>query len=113
MEKVEKFESQVQQTLDALTNDLNSNRMMKGVWESMVTSGNQPEAREGHCMINTGSHVYVFGGFARSLFSDLKMLTLSTLHWRGITPKDGNLWPKPRQKATIHHFQDKLYIFGG
>ena len=77
---------------------------MHGFWNSLSEcKGVVPDTREGASMTKIKSNIYIFGGFSRVLFNDLKVLNLETLKWNSIPqpaslddPANKILWPKVR-----------------
>lgn len=58
------------------------------------------------------NNLYLFGGFSRDLFRDVRVFDIQTQRWRLITPSRGNM-PNPRFAHTMCQYQNKLYVFGG
>lgn len=101
-------------SLRTLTDSLYSQRLLQGYWDTIgATTGSHPDAREGHGMIMHKSQLYVFGGFARNLFNDVKVLDLANKHWTHLQRKEGAFWPKLRSHFSFCAYADNLYVFGG
>ena len=54
---------------------------MSALWDNNFTQGSTPHSREGAtaCLIN--GKIYMFGGFARDVYSDLRVLDRSENKW--------------------------------
>jgi N-acetylneuraminic acid mutarotase len=86
--------------------------LFTGIWESIITNGSLPDSREGStgCIIN--NNVYIFGGFARNLFNDLRVLD-ANFRWKILdnTISDN---PSPRFYNTMVAYKNRyLIIFVG
>ena len=101
-------------SLRTLSDSLYSNKLMYGFWDTVgECTGTHPDAREGHGMAIVNNQLYVFGGFARNLFNDMKVLNLETKHWTHLMHKEGTFWPKLRTQFSMCQFGEDLYVFGG
>jgi hypothetical protein len=64
-------------------------------------------------MTQLNGALYIFGGFSRVMFNDLKVFSLENLKWRSIFDEKDKFWPKVRNNHTIDVFGDNLVLFGG
>ena len=93
--------------------DLEKNYIASGLWESVQTVGAIPDSREGSTGIVLGTYLYLFGGFSRDLYQDLRKIDLTS----------GKRWilyhfvgekPPARFNHTMVAWKNKyLIIFGG
>ena len=59
--------------------------MFHGYWDCIIDSkGGIPESRKGTTMNLVGNELYIFGGFSRDTYNDLKILNLSSNRWREV-----------------------------
>lgn len=69
--------------------NLYNRRLMHGFWDNIFEcQGNLPDAREGATISLLNEKIYVFGGFSRILFDDLKVLDLVSGIWKQILPTE-------------------------
>lgn len=62
---------------------LRKKKLDHGYWDLIKdTSGCLPESRKGASMNLVANEIYVFGGFSRETFNDLKVFNISQHHWR-------------------------------
>ena len=54
---------------------LEAKQMPKGVWEVKHCVGSVPDSRESTSMVVIGREVYLYGGYGRELFDDIRILT--------------------------------------
>lgn len=100
--------------LQLVHNNLQNRKLMHGFWDNIFQcSGSLPETREGASTNLLNDRLFIFGGFSRILFNDLKAMNLSNNHWKQILPVEGKLWPKVRSYHTINVFEENLVLFGG
>lgn len=87
--------------------------MNQGYWESIKDemTGCLPDSREGASTNLLDNKLYLFGGFARELYSDIRVLDKQTNAWRMIDCKGTK--PEPRFAHTMCQYDDKLVLFGG
>jgi len=66
---------------------LESGQIISAFWEILSTVGQVPEAREEAQMVVIDGAAYMFGGFARQLNNDLKVIELDkgSWHWSSLT----------------------------
>ena len=55
---------------------------MSGLWECNYALGNMPHSREGGSGCLIGDDLYIFGGFSRDLFGDLRVLNTDINKWK-------------------------------
>lgn len=59
--------------------------MYHGYWDMLIEErGTLPEARKGATMNQVNGELYVYGGFSRDTYSDLKVFNVTALRWRDI-----------------------------
>lgn len=58
------------------------------------------------------SEIYVFGGFSRDIYNDLKVLSIRDNHWRDVHT-ESRVIPDPRNCHTMVNYGNKLVLFGG
>ncbi|PIA61050.1 hypothetical protein AQUCO_00300516v1 [Aquilegia coerulea] len=82
-------------------------------WNTLVTTGQQPGARDSHSSVLVGHRMIVFGGTNGSKkVNDLHVLDLRTKEWS--SPRCEGTPPSPRESHTSTVVSDeKLVIFGG
>jgi hypothetical protein len=51
--------------------------MIYGLWDIMYPSGSMPDSREGSATIMYENNLYIFGGFSRDIFNDLRVLDMN------------------------------------
>lgn len=61
---------------------LEKKEMIYGLWNILQTNGSIPQSREGGTCGLVDSHLYVFGGFSRGIFNDVRVLDLNNMKWR-------------------------------
>ena len=52
------------------------NQMISGIWENVNTIGATPDTREGCAGQVLHNFLFIFGGFSRDLYSDLRKIDL-------------------------------------
>lgn len=88
--------------------------LMTALWESQLTLGSTPHAREGATACLIGSNIYLFGGFARDIYSDFRCLDRQENKWTVIETKQSkNDIPQARYSHTMINYKNKISIFGG
>ena len=98
--------------MQTLENKLFNKKLIHGFWNNLQeVKGVSPDAREGATITKIKSNLYVFGGFSRELFNDLKVLCLESFKWRSV-PKN-KFWPKVRSQHTMDVYEGNLILFGG
>ncbi len=83
--------------------------MIYGKWSIVQQTGSIPDSREGAAACVIDSSLYIFGGFSRDLFADLRIFDLQQQRWRLL--KQGS--PHARFAHTMVCYGRKLYVFGG
>ena len=85
-----------------------------GLWDSVDTLGSTPDSREGARACLLGSHIYVFGGFSRDLFKEVRYANLNDFRWKLVPPKETDNDPSGRYNHTMCPYADRyLVVFGG
>ena len=84
-----------------------------GIWEVKASTGSLPDAREGlTAAMLPNDNLYMFGGFSRGLYNDIRTVNVTTQKWEMIqTPY--NTSPEPRFAHTMIAYDKKLVVFGG
>lgn len=88
--------------------------LMTAIWESSLTMGSTPHSREGStaCLIN--NNIYMFGGFARDIYNDFRILDRSENKWIMIDTKQPRCeLPTARFSHTMINYKNQIAIFGG
>ena len=92
---------------------LRNKRIYHGYWDTISeTSGCLPESRKGATMNVMNNEIYVFGGFSRDTYNDLKVLNVNQSHWREVHTHS-RVIPDPRNAHTMVNYGNKLVLFGG
>ena len=93
---------------------LRNKRIYHGYWDAINdVHGCLPESRKGASMNLVNNEIYVFGGFSRDTYNDLKCFNINTSKWREVQPKTSRAIPDPRVSHTMVNFQNKMVLFGG
>jgi hypothetical protein len=62
---------------------LYSRQLMHGYWDNISEfTGSLPDARECTSASVIDSQVFIFGGFSREIYNDLRIFSLETKSWR-------------------------------
>lgn len=61
-----------------LKHKLDKKEILTGLWNIVKTSGSIPDSREGTTVGMVDNKIYVFGGFSRDIYKDIKILDLNT-----------------------------------
>ncbi|KAL8166338.1 hypothetical protein V2J09_007837 [Rumex salicifolius] len=84
----------------------------KAMWFYPKISGFTPPERWGHSACFFNGLVYVYGGCCGGLhFSDVLVLSLSTMSWTSLTTKGAG--PGPRDSHSVALWGHKMLVFGG
>lgn len=93
---------------------LSEKQIFHGYWDCLQeTSGCLPEARKGTSINIIKNQLYVFGGFARNTFNDLKIFDMTMNRWEEAKTEASRVIPDPRVSHTMTSYNDKLILFGG
>ncbi len=84
---------------------------MYGMWSVLGQHGSLPHSREGASASVIDNSFYVFGGFSRDLFGDLRCFDIHSGQWR-IIPQQ-KLAPGARYTHTMLPYDKKIVVFGG
>lgn len=68
------FEREIILEYKASMEKLENKTMLKGLWDSSTQIGSIPDSRESCCMVGIGKDIYMYGGYGRELFDDLRIL---------------------------------------
>jgi N-acetylneuraminic acid mutarotase len=99
--------------LQTMEESLYNRSLLHGYWDTMFnTTGIHPDTREGCGMAIVRNNLYIFGGFARELYNDMRVLNLGTRYWSQIT-YTSEFVPKSRARFSMNVFEDSLVLFGG
>eukprot|EP00347_Sterkiella_histriomuscorum_P022130 403331578 len=106
------IEQSLVEQLKTCRSSLEDQDMLYGQWSILTQQGSIPDSREGStaCMID--NNLYLFGGFSRDLFRDVRVFDIQTQRWRLIMPNKGNM-PHARFAHSMCQYDNKIYIFGG
>ena len=94
---------------------LDSKDLFTGIWNLMDTSGSTPNSREGAAACIVGNNIYLYGGFSRDIFSDLRLLDQTEQKWKVIEPAQlRQEKPSARFNHTMMNYNNRyLIMFGG
>lgn len=94
---------------------LDSKDLFTGIWNLMETSGSTPNSREGAAGCIVGNNIYIFGGFSRDIFSDLRLLDQNEQKWKVIEPNQlRQEKPSARFNHSMMNYNNRyLIVFGG
>ena len=99
--------------LNKMTDNMYNRSILHGFWDTLSDcSGIHPDTREGSGMAILRNKLYIFGGFARELYCDMRVLDLKTKYWSTIN-YSSEFVPKPRARFSMNVFEDNLVLFGG
>lgn len=111
---ISQSEMEIIEQLTEMRGKLDEKEMMMGLWDSMEALGSTPDSREGARACLLGSYVYVFGGFSRDLFKEVRYANLNDFRWKLVPPKDSENDPGGRYNHTMCAYADRyLVVFGG
>ena len=92
---------------------LKNKQMYHGYWDIIEEkSGCIPDSRKGFSMNIVDNDIYVFGGFARDTFNNLKRFNIKQGRWSDVEMKT-LAKPYPRNCHTVVKYESKLVLFGG
>ena len=88
--------------------------MYHGYWDCIHdVKGCLPEARKG-CTINlVNNDLFVFGGFSRDTYNDIKVFDTVTSKWREVETSAMRVIPDHRVSHTMITYHNSLILFGG
>lgn len=108
-----KQQMKLMKELQTMEENLYNRSLLHGYWDTMFNNtGIHPDTREGCGMAIVRHNLYIFGGFARELYNDMRVLNLSTRYWSQIT-YTSEFVPKSRARFSMNVFEDSLVLFGG
>lgn len=97
-----------------LRKSLDARALMMGMWDTIDTVGSTPDSREGASACLMGDKIFVFGGFSRLLFKDIRYIDTSDFRWKMIDPVQSSADPPGRYNHSMCQFASRyLIIFGG
>lgn len=108
-------EMEVIEEMLALKQALDSNSLMTGLWEGGYALGSLPHSREGSAGCLIGEDLFIFGGYSRDLFGDLRKLNREKKVWKICNLNEKNFdAASPRYYHSMRPFLNRhLVIFGG
>jgi hypothetical protein len=56
-------------------------KLIHGFWNCLPAEGQLPNSREQSSAVQIKDGIYLFGGFARDVFSDIKFYSLTKQKW--------------------------------
>ncbi|GMR48571.1 hypothetical protein PMAYCL1PPCAC_18766 [Pristionchus mayeri] len=84
-------------------------------WESPVTFGNRPSARESHTCtyVETGTakQLVIYGGMSGCRMGDVWLLNVESMTW--FNPQIFGVPPLPRSLHTSNMIGERMYVYGG
>merc|ERR1712176_501155 len=93
---------------------LSEKQIFHGYWDCITdVRGCLPEARKGATMNMLNSQIYIFGGFSRDTFSDLKVFDLTLSKWSEVDPSRMRYVPDARVSHSMTSYKSNLILFGG
>ncbi len=114
MAKFSKDEKILIEELRACKQKMDDKTMIYGLWSCIDATGSQPDSREGATTCTINNSLYLFGGFSRDIFNDMRVLDLNVGRWRLIMSNDKKQKkPAERFAHTMVQYNDKLVVFGG
>ena len=88
--------------------------MHHGYWDCINdVKGCLPESRKGNSMNVVGNELYIFGGFSRDTYNDLKIFDIFSSKWREVETSTMRVIPEPRVSHTMVNYHNSLILFGG
>lgn len=88
--------------------------ILSGGWKVIEGfSGSTPPSMEGTAICFTKNSLYLFGGFSRDVYDDMRICDFNTKKWTIVTPESRFQVPPVRHGHTMNFYNDKLIIFGG
>lgn len=108
--------------------NLEQKKIPRGLWDVKHTIGSLPDSREKCSMVGIGREVYIYGGYGRQLFEDLRILHCSGQYWQWELYKPENYLsgknltstqmllrtsPGLRYGCTMNRYKQFLVVFGG
>ena len=107
-------EMDIIEELVKLRKSLDNRALMVGMWDNIDTVGSTPDSREGASACLMGNKIFVFGGFSRLLFKDIRYIDTSDYRWKMIVPTPSTADPPGRYNHSMCQFASRyLIIFGG
>lgn len=95
-------------------NLLKEKRMNFGYWDCISDiKGCLPESRKGASLNLVGNELYIFGGFSRVTYDDLKIFDIFSSKWREVETSTMRVIPEPRVSHTMVNYNTSLILFGG
>ena len=84
-------------------------------WIRMDTVGRNPEAYHSFCITSIGDHLYYYGGFDGTTFTDqLLELDTQTMKLKELIPRNSNEGPMKKQNCGLVSLRnDRLLVWGG
>ena len=84
-------------------------------WITMDTVGSNPEAFENFGITSVGDHIYYYGGWNGTTFTDqLLELDTRTMQFREIIPRNSNEGPMKKQNCGLVSLcNERLLVWGG
>ena len=94
--------------------ELETRKIFHGYWDCITdVKGCIPESRKGASMNLVSNEVYIFGGFSRDTYNDMKVFDLTTNKWREVDTSAMRVIPDPRVSHTMVNYNNSLVLFGG
>eukprot|EP00347_Sterkiella_histriomuscorum_P001925 403370142 len=123
-----KFEQDILSEYRICTEKIASKQIQKGLWEVRQCIGQLPDSRESISIVAIGKEVYLYGGYGRELFDDLRILECYGQQWKWNLIKQQNhingqkltatqilhtAHPGPRYASILKRYKQNLILFGG
>ncbi|CDW80498.1 kelch motif family protein [Stylonychia lemnae] len=90
---------------------LEKQEICQALWSILPHYAQIPESREGVSIQIIRDNVYIYGGFSRELFGQIRIYDFCSGKWSIIDNTSET--PKYRFSQTMEVFNRKLYVFGG
>ena len=88
--------------------------IVQGFWKTLDSIlGSAPSSKEGTTIIYDNSKLYLFGGFAREVYNDMKILDINKKKWHTVVPETIYEAPVARYGYSMVSYQNYLLLFGG
>ena len=88
--------------------------IVQGYWRTLDSLlGSAPSSKEGTVIVYDNNKLYLFGGFAREVYNDMKILDINKKKWYTVVPETKYEWPVQRYGHSMVLYQNYLLLFGG
>lgn len=99
---------------DEIRNRINDKKIFKGFWKILDSiTGSTPPTMEGATLCYSNNALYLFGGFSRDVYDEMRICDLNKKKWSIVPPGTVFETPPKRYGHTMDVYKDYLVIFGG